>query len=178
VLKRVYLGGEADLLLDVALIHEFGGNHMADVSRNGELRHTDPAMAMGWPHYWRPHQAPRGDRPHTVRCYREAYAARPGIAYAFLPRVMSTSGRIHSEFLRLLRTVRWFAQFGDDHPSDEAFKYRRGQYFWHAHALVDHASVRAVAQRAHVAEHTLHRSRAGPHTLDDLQYPLTSPVGL
>ena len=76
VLKRVYLGGEADLLLDVALIHEFGGNHMADVSRNGELRHTDPAMAMGWPHYWRPHQAPRGDRPHTVRCYREAYAAR------------------------------------------------------------------------------------------------------
>jgi hypothetical protein len=37
VLKRVYLAGEADLILDVALNHEFGGNHMADIDRNGEL---------------------------------------------------------------------------------------------------------------------------------------------
>jgi hypothetical protein len=26
-----HLGGEADVIFDVALIHEFGGNHMADV---------------------------------------------------------------------------------------------------------------------------------------------------
>jgi len=55
---------------------------------------------------------------------------------------LSTSGRIHGEFLRLLyilahrRTVRWFAQSGDDHPSDEAFKFRRGQYVWHARAAM------------------------------------------
>ena len=46
--------------------------------------------------------------------YREAYATRSGITYAFLPCVMSTSGRIHGEFLRFLyilahrRTKGWF----------------------------------------------------------------------
>jgi len=61
------------------------------------------------------------------------------VAYAFLPCVTSTSGRIHGGFLRLLyiiahRTICWFAKFGDDHPSNEAFKFRRGQYFWHTRA--------------------------------------------
>ena len=28
--------------IDVALIHEFGGNHMVDVSLNGKLRHAQP----------------------------------------------------------------------------------------------------------------------------------------
>ena len=36
-----------------------------------------------------------------VRKYREAYAA-PDRLLAFLPAIMSTSGRIHGEFLRLL----------------------------------------------------------------------------
>ena len=35
-------------------------------------------------------------------CCREAYANLQGTTYAFLPCVMSTSGRIHGEFLRLL----------------------------------------------------------------------------
>ena len=37
-----------------------------------------------------------------VARYREAYAHRQGTTYAFLPCVMSTSGRIHWEFLLLL----------------------------------------------------------------------------
>jgi len=119
-----------------------------------------------------------------VHRYRAAYAAQPGIAYAFLPCVMSTSGRIHGEFLRLLyilahrRTVRWFAQFGDDHPSDEVFKFRRGQSFWHTRAAIGHAAAHAVAQRTHVAEHTLRRFRAGPNTQNDLLYPPMVPLGL
>ena len=42
-----------------------------------------------------------------------------GVTYAFLPCVMSTSGRMHGQFLRLLfiiahrRTVRWFKDMGD-----------------------------------------------------------------
>ena len=36
VLKRIYIGGRADLIIDVTLIHEFGGNLMANVSRGGE----------------------------------------------------------------------------------------------------------------------------------------------
>ena len=46
-------------------------------------------------------------------------------------------------------------------PSDEAFKFRRGHYFWHTRAAIGHATVLAVARRARVAEHTLHRTRAG-----------------
>ena len=42
VIKRANIGGDANLIIDVALIHEFGGNHMADVSLNGALRHAQP----------------------------------------------------------------------------------------------------------------------------------------
>ena len=118
-----------------------------------------------------------------VRRCREAYATRPGVTYAFLPCVMSTSGRIHGEFLRFLyilahrRTLRWFEMLGSN-PSDEDFKFRRGQYFWHMRAAIGHATALAVARRARVAEHTLRRTRAGPHTQDDLLYPTTAPVSL
>ena len=48
---------------------------------------------------------------------------------------MSTSGRIHGEFLRLLyilahrRTLKYFADMGDDEPGTDAFTWRRSQYF-------------------------------------------------
>ena len=42
VIKRANIGGDTNLIIDVALIHEFGGNHMVDVSRNGKLRHAQP----------------------------------------------------------------------------------------------------------------------------------------
>jgi hypothetical protein len=38
VLKNVQIGGNANLLIDVVLNCELGGNHMADVSRKGALR--------------------------------------------------------------------------------------------------------------------------------------------
>ncbi len=50
-------------------------------------------------------------------------ATRKGVSSACLPCVMSTSGRIHGDFLRLLyitahsRTERWFAQMAGDHHS-------------------------------------------------------------
>ena len=116
-----------------------------------------------------------------VHRYREAYATRAGVTYAFLPCVMSTSGRIHGEFLRFLyllahrRTKRWFEQLGYE-PSEEAFKFRRGQYFWHTRAAIGHATALAVARRARVAEHALRRNRPRLHTHDDLLYPPTAPV--
>ena len=105
------------------------------------------------------------------------------IPYAFLPCVMSTFGRIHGEFLRFLyilahrRTKRWFERFGYE-PSDEAFKFRRGQYFWHTRAAIGHATPLAVARRMRVAEHTLRRNRAGLHPQDDLLHPYTAPVAI
>ena len=103
--------------------------------------------------------------------------------YAFLPCVMSTSGRIHGEFLRLLfiiahrRTVRWFTDVGDDHHSADAFKFRRGQYFWHTRAAIGHGAAVAVAQRARVAGHTLRRPRVPPNARDALLFPATVPSG-
>ena len=40
--KNAHLGGHQDLIIDVSVVHEFGGDHMVDVSRNGLLRDTDP----------------------------------------------------------------------------------------------------------------------------------------
>ena len=144
---------------------------MADVSLNGALRHAQPDKLL------------ESTARTRVRRYREACTTRPGVTYAFLPCVMSTSGRIHGEFLRFLyilahrRTLRWFEMLGSN-PSDEAFKLRRGQYFWHTRAAIGHATALAVARRARVAEHTLRRTRAGPHTQDDLLYPTTAPVAI
>jgi len=42
VLKNVNLGGHRHLVLDVTVNHEFGGNNLADVSRNGALRDAQP----------------------------------------------------------------------------------------------------------------------------------------
>ena len=52
-----------------------------------------------------------------------------------------------SEFLRLLstishsRTVRWFAQLGDDQSSDVDFKFLCGEYFWQTRAAIGHAAL-------------------------------------
>ena len=42
VIKRANIGRDANLIIDVTLIHEFGGNRMADFSLNGELRNAQP----------------------------------------------------------------------------------------------------------------------------------------
>jgi hypothetical protein len=60
------------------------------------------------------------------------------------------------------RTIRWFAQQGDDQPSDDAFKFRRGEYFWQACPVIGHAAV-AVAQREQGAAHTRGSPPHSPH---------------
>ena len=69
-------------------------------------------------------------------------------------------------------------QHSNDKPSEDAFEFRRGQYFWHTRAAIGHAAARAVAQRVHVAEHTLRRHRAPPNAHDDLAFPATVPSGV
>ena len=45
-------------------------------------------------------------------------------------------------------------------------------------AAIGHAAARAVAQRVHVAEHTLRRPRASPKTRDDRLFPPTTHLGI
>jgi len=84
--------GKADMVIDVSLIHEWSGDCWRDVHRNGQLRHADPDTLLN------------NAAEVKVRKYREAYAA-PDRRLAFLPAIMSTSGRIHGEFLRLLHIL-------------------------------------------------------------------------
>ena len=46
VVKDAQLGGFRDLVVDVVCMHEFGGNHLADVSLNGQLRDHDPSRLL------------------------------------------------------------------------------------------------------------------------------------
>ena len=81
------------MIVDAAFIHEFCGNHLADVSRNGQLRDPDVDRLLE-----------KAARTKVAR-YRDAYANRPGTTFAFLPCAMSASGRIHGELLRRLSSL-------------------------------------------------------------------------
>jgi hypothetical protein len=90
LIKDANIGGDRHLVIDIACTLEFCGNHLRDVGRNGQLRDPDVNKLL--------ETAARTE----VARYREAYNNRQGTTYAFLPCVMSTSGLIHGEFLRLL----------------------------------------------------------------------------
>ena len=82
------LMGKDDLVVDATMRHDFTGD-ARDVRRHGMLRNPD-----------RPDQLLDQAAADKIRNYREPYARNRSLA--FLPACLSTSGRIHSEFLRLL----------------------------------------------------------------------------
>ena len=106
VIKRSNIAGDANLIIDVALIHEFGGNHMADFSFKEALRHAQPDKLF------------ESTVLKRLRRYSEAYTSRPGVTFALLPCVVGTSCPMHDEFLRFLYilvhqcTVCWFEMLG------------------------------------------------------------------
>ena len=67
--------------------------------------------------------------------YHDGYANRRSTTYAFLPCAMSTSSRIHKDFLCLLyilahlRTQWHISNLGDDEPGTaSAFTWRRSHF--------------------------------------------------
>jgi len=161
-IQNINLAGRTHLVIDVACVHDFSGDCWRDVRRNGQLRFDDPDMLLN------------NAADAKVRKYREAYAA-PDRLLAFLPAIMSTSGRIHGEFLRLLhilshrQAVNFFELFGEE-PTDNAFTFRRAAYFFHNRATIGLACAQATAMRTHVAPHTIRPLRAPPppHAYDPL----------
>jgi len=71
---------------------------------------------------------------------------------AFLPLIMSTSGRLHGEFVRLLyllshrRAVRFFDALGYE-PCYEELCQRRGSFFFQHHTRIGLAGAQAAALR-------------------------------
>ena len=88
------------MVIDVALVHDFSGN-LRDAYRNGQLRYDDPNLLLN--------NVTRA----KVQKYRDDYSASD-VNKVFLSALLSTSGRIHGEFLRLLyilahrQTVKFF----------------------------------------------------------------------
>ena len=133
------VAGMTDLIVDVALVHDFHGN-VADPSRHGQPRHSNPDkvlvdMAVA---------KSQGNR------YRPDYLRHHN--KAFLPLVMSTSGRLHGEFVRLLyllahkRALRFFATL-QYKPCDEELCQRRGAFFFQHRARIGLAGAQATALR-------------------------------
>ena len=84
---------------DEVITNEIDGNHHADTRLNGQLLDTDAIWLLG-----------SAARTKVARC-RDGHANRPGTTYAFQTCDLSTSGRIHGEFLSLhCHTQRYFKQ--------------------------------------------------------------------
>ena len=104
-----YLANEAGpvpLVLDLRIAHERFGRS-SDLSLNGNLRYPNDID--------RSLNEAAADK---IRKYRADYNNNPPTAVFFMPAVASTSGRLHSEFIRLLflqahrETDRFFADSG------------------------------------------------------------------
>ena len=96
--------------------------------------------------------------------YREGYAA-PGMRTAFLPAIVSTSGRIHGELLRLLfnladkKTSNSLAALGEAiDVESEVYCRRRSGNFWRMRAALG----LACAQAATLGTQVVGRPRSRP----------------
>ena len=89
-----------------------------------------------------------------VQKSRDDYSASD-VNKAFIPAFLSTSGRIHREFLRLLYILA-HRQTAEE-PSKEAFTWRRTEYFLHNRAAIGITCAQATALRTQVAPHTARR---------------------
>ena len=163
--------------MDVALVNDFSGDCSCDARRNEQLRYADPDMLLN------------NAAAAKVQKYRELSAA-PDRILSFLPVIMSTSGLIHREFLRLLhilshrQAVKFFETFREAPPREEptdqqsinSFTFRRAAYFFHNRPTIGLACAQATAMRTHVAPHTIRRPlrvallpacvpRSPPHSL-------------
>ena len=129
-----------DLLADATVRHDFIGAGRDGGQRHGMLRNPD-----------RPDQILEQAAAEKIRHYRNPY--RNNRAVAFLPVCMSTSGRIHAEFLRLLYFIAnkqasdYFTDLGYE-PHKEEFCHRRGVYFHKHRCTVGMACAQAVAIRS------------------------------
>jgi hypothetical protein len=145
VVKDFRLAGIRDLIIHVSLRQEFHGS-CVDPMRNGEASHADAKGAL--------------DAAVKAKLdnYQHDYDERN---FFFLPTVMTTSGRISGDFLRLLYILshrqagNYFARMGILDPSTKAYK----QTPW----LVISLQPRACSSRLACAQATAMRIDIAPH---------------
>jgi hypothetical protein len=164
VVKDFRLAGIRDLIIDVSLRHEFHGA-CADPARNGEASHADANGALD--------AAVKAKLDNYQHDYNERN-------FFFLPAVMSTSGRISGDFLRLLYILsnrqahNYFTRMGLLDPSPQAFKQRRGTYFYYNRAAIGLACAQATVMRIDIAPHKRPLKKLPHHAPDPHLFHLPS----
>jgi hypothetical protein len=104
-IKRLNVAGTSDIIINVNVVHEFHGS-VAQDERHGQLLHPNPDKVL----------IVKTVTKVQGNAYHQDYLHNHN--KAFLPLIMSTSGRLHCEFVRLLcilahwRAVRFFEALG------------------------------------------------------------------
>jgi hypothetical protein len=123
-----YLANEAGpvpLVLDLRIAHDRVGSS-ADPTLKGHLKYPNNLD-----------QSLNDEAADKIRKYRSDYNNRPPSAVSFMPAIASTSGRLHSEFVRLLflqahrETDRFFAASGVQSAQSTSggfFHFRRAAF--------------------------------------------------
>jgi hypothetical protein len=127
-------------VLDLRIAHERFGS-TSDPSINGRLHYPNDLDG--------PLNEAAADK---IRQYRADYNNRPSNAISFMPAIASTSGRLHSEFVRLLslqETVRFFAASGVQLAQHNCgqFHYRRAAFSSQLKSKVGNILAKAAALR-------------------------------
>ncbi len=137
-IRNIRVAGQTDLLVDVTVRHNFKGTGHNGQTQ-GQLRNPD-----------NPDHILASDAAEKIRNYRDTYRRNQHVA--FLPACMSTSGRIHGEFLRLIFFISnkqaedFFEALGYQ-PHSKEFCQRRGVFFQQIRGTIGMACAQAVALR-------------------------------
>ena len=140
-----YLANEAGpvpLVLDLRIAHDRVGSS-ADPTLNGHLKYPNNLD-----------QSLNDAATEKIRKYRDDYNSRPPSTVSFMPTIASTSGRLHSEFVRLLflqahrETDRFFAASGvQSAQSTSVYRFRRAAFLSGLKSKVGLALAKAAALR-------------------------------
>ncbi len=128
---------QTDLLVDVILRHDFIGAGRDGGISHGKLRNPD-----------NPDHIIESAAAEKIRKYSDRYRCNRHVA--FLPACMSTSGRIHDEFLRLLfflankKADDYFEALGYQ-PHKQEFCHRCSLFFLQHRCTIGMACAQAVA---------------------------------
>ena len=137
-IRNIRVAGQNDLLVDVTVRHNFKGTGH-NWQTQGQLRNPD-----------NPDHIFESAAADKIRNYRDPYQRNRQVA--FLPACMSTSGRIHGEFLRLIcflsnkQADDYFAALGYQAHKEE-FCHCRGVFFHRNRCTIVMACAQAVALR-------------------------------
>ena len=160
--------GPVTLVLDLRIAHDRVGSS-TDPTLNGHLRRPNNLD-----------QSLNDVVVDKIRKYRADYNNRPPSAVSFMPAIASTSGRLHSEFVRLLflqahrETDRFFAASGVQLAQTDRgqFHFRRAAFSSMLKSRVGNILTKAVVLRINLNLDGIHTQQSGCESCKFLNFSL------